>query len=446
MNPKTKEPQAQVPTSKTRWRRSKAEIDRAAAPRVSSEIVPLAEGEARDLLFFLSQEANKSLVLDGKQSRTTFRFGESLRQLIDKMQCPQAALAEKSGVTTSQLNAWVNPKNKANLSREISANDVCRIAWAVADLMDGGQKDGPGRAHLDIVLNSLLLLAGYSNQISYENVVWRSKVATDQPKKLRVGWFEWPPFLSTFPNIGPTGFARQLTEHVCKFFHYGDVEFEKVPLNLMSESLRERHIDLTVPIMMRVPRRFSWLNFSDPIPNLSMEFDGIMLARRFKEILTPAGLEVQSKGQKLKEEHLDFDHVEAIVAKGESTAAVIPIALGINLQEKNVGNITGHASDLIQSEILADKTPAQVLFTNIATCMEYCKQLPKELTRLRAHVEQWPKLKRMSLRLAFGVHIEEPKLVSAINESLRELNRVGYFDEEEIKKYGVGDFYSKDKH
>src|SRR5258708_1441674 len=318
------------------------------------ETLPGNLKNAESLLVFLSQRANEERErIQDPEFRTTSRFGAALLEVLTKLNCSQSRLAKLAQVNPSQLSFWLRPR-ESKATREVGPNEVCRIAWAVARLIDRGQYRGPGRGHLDVVLNSLLWLAGYSSAISHEDVIWRKKIfsADDPPKSLRVGWFEWTPFL----GLGPTGFSKEVAEQVCSFFHRGPVQFVKVPMHLMSECLREREIDITAPVMMRFPRRLGWLRFSEPIPGIRVGFDAIFQTRRQREILATGAIEAIHSGETFQAKHLNLDCIEPIVATGESTEFVAKFAFDIEAKSIQPTGSTGHAHDLIEPEILPQTT------------------------------------------------------------------------------------------
>jgi len=406
---------------------------------------------------FLNRKAKEALTSSlSLQSRTTGHFGLAVSELLQNLGCQQKQLAEMAQVNPSQLSSWLRPpqaevdernaSGKERVKREIGPNEVCRIAWALARLIDGEER-GPGVGHLDVILNSLLSLAGYSSQFSLQDVVWREKIAEstrsgpegseDTPENtpakarsaraLRVGWFEWLPYM----KMSAQGFSRELAEGLCSVFFQGKTEFLHVPLTEMSRALQLREIDIAAPIMTRVPRRLSWLRFSNKIPGMSCGFDAVFAKKRAADILLPGALEeITTRQETLCSRHLNLDRMRPIVAQGESSEMVLKLVTDIKPDPIEPRGPTGHALDLIEGLLeRSEKGRAELLFTLDSNCKSALDRVPGELQTLSQLLgnENQDFLGSARLDFAFGVHPEEPQLLLAINESIQLLARIGYF-------------------
>jgi transcriptional regulator with XRE-family HTH domain len=395
----------------------------------SSTSLKTAEREA--LVAYLSDQANQFRnQVPVPKHRSTSRLGQVLAEVIRRLGSTQKQLADLAQIHESQLSSWlrdISERSERKEFREAGPNEVCRLSWALTALIDGNEWRGPARGNLDVILNSLLSLAGYSSQFSLQDVIWRNKIVDSdkEPKALRIGWFEWPPFI----DIGPTGFGKEVAQQVCSFFHRGPVEFIKVPMHWMSEYLREHEIDITAPTMMRFPRRLAWLRYSHEIPGISVGFDAIFQTRRKNMILAPGALEAIRAGERFHGKHLNLDQIEPIVAAGESTELVAKFGFDVDALPIQPEGPTGHAYDLIEEHVLSrkDKERGRILFTNEVTCETARTRLPDELTRLSEIVGNTV-LDQMQLPFAFGVHPEERQLLVAINDSIKVLDQLHYFE------------------
>jgi transcriptional regulator with XRE-family HTH domain len=363
----------------------------------------------------------------GEKTKVSSRFSAVLKFITSDLQISQGELARRADITQSQVWAYIQGQQ----GRNVSEDDVSRICWAVAGYIDdhteGKKRFAKGR--LDILLSLLFRSAGYSIQGHWGNSVWRQKfVDTAPPEPLRVGFFAWSELAQRIAESEFAGIAAEITQTVLGLL--GHERFTKVEVNFQAatSAVRERQVDLFAPLLLRFPRRRAWLQFSAPIPEIRISFDGIVAVDTLPEILTPHGRRLGTKG--LGPETLDPKRVVIETVKNEVAEAVAgvlfprpPYQVIPHEQE------FGHAEEALETafkETGRQGGRVPVFFTNSLSCLQYQKNHPGRF-KLLSEIFTWPALDTFALPLAFGIHPEENQLRVALDDSIQSLAEMHYF-------------------
>lgn len=362
----------------------------------------------------------------GRSGRTRPRFGAAVELLRKGAGLTQKELATLAGISESQLSLFLSAKE----GREVSHDDVCRLAWALAGSLDGvvaseniGRR-GQGRAKLDVILTTLSFLAGYAVQTRYEDTIWRRKVAHGE-EKLRVGWFEWSPICEQAPGGKFSGLAKELTDAVV---HLLGQKYEPVqlPFRRTRSAIRDRTVDLISPVIIKFPRRLAAMQFSENIEGLQIGFDAVIPARRFDDTLTPEGQKAYEQSERLKPKFLRPDRVLIIVPAGEVAASIAKLFFGSGFEfeehdEKEHGYNT--ISAVLDHSTNNGRIP--IIFTNEASCKRAAIDRPNEIILLN-DVFAWPEFGEFRLPITFALHPDEPQLKAAVDEAIRALRDMRY--------------------
>ncbi|MGD0499059.1 MAG: helix-turn-helix transcriptional regulator [Bryobacteraceae bacterium] len=362
----------------------------------------------------------------GGKTRVSSRFTAVLEYIISYLHISQGELARRADITQSQVWAYKEGRE----GRNVSEDDISRICWAIAGFIDD-HTEGKGfaKGRLDILLSLLFRSAGYSIQSGWGNSVWRQKfVGAAQAEPIRVGFFAWSELAQRISESEFAGVAADITQTVLGLLGHEKFTKVEVDFQVAGSAIRERQVDLFAPLLLRFPRRRAWLQFSLPIPEIKMPFDGIFEADRFPEILTPLGSRLGPEG--LGPETLDPKRVVIITVKNEVAEAVAGVLFSrppyqVMPQNQEIG----HAEEALETAFesiprVGGRVP--IFFTNSLSCLHFRRNNPGRF-KLLSEIFTWPALDMFELQLAFGIHPEERLLKQALDESIRSLTDMQYF-------------------
>jgi transcriptional regulator with XRE-family HTH domain len=379
------------------------------------------------------------------QAVTRSSFANAVSLLLKGLGWRQVDLAAISGIADSQISAFL----KGKTGREIGQDDVCRIAWALAAGLDGLYKGGSGkatprtsmqvgsrgigRAKLDLLLNGLLLLAGYSAQTRFQDKIWREKFVNDGDA-LRIGWFQWEPVVGDHFS----GYAQQVTEKVCQLLGK-QCELVELVFSEVNAALRNGSVDLVAPILMRFPRRRAWTGFSAGIPGTKIGLNVALQTERLPELV---GDKVVSRSSRRRKKHgsddarlpasqVQWDRVTVHVVEGEVAATVAGLLLPERGEETLPHKLENRHGDYLIDKLLAGELDEEgripLVLTNGPDCVMAAQRHGSRMTLLDERV-CWEELEDFALPLAFALPPDEPSLSAAINEAIKTLDEMKFFE------------------
>ena len=386
---------------------------------------------------FVFQHANKS----GYRASGPGPAAAAVAELLTFLRWTHADLAYWSGIAQPQLSKWL----RGHIAR-LGPGELARISWAITGGLDGvllsrsqGQQNKdeegisyidplarpkaseppiyrrPACSQLDIILNVLLRLAGYSGVAEYRDMVWRSCFQAGHPRQLHIGHFPWPPLL----NESNEGVVGEITKSVCGLLGPVVPSYSPVPFYRCEEAIRSHYIDILAPLMMIIPGRLPWLEFSDPIPYLQVGLCGV-LAQRYKGDVT------------IKEENVlvpDRNSVQLVAPPREAvTLAVRNTSLTSEAaeysDEEDAGAYGGHSAYLLEglrSKPKSDDGRVRVVLTNSVSAEQACD---RNTGLMRVEIEE---IRSLEFPLGFALSPEEPRLRRAINRAIEAMKRTKQF-------------------
>ncbi len=359
-------------------------------------------------------------------------FSALVNELLNSVGWTQADLAYATGLGKNQISEWIGTSK-----RRVNRDDVCKIAWAIAGALDGvlvkshqkteriescfSPEDKNATSSiggLEILLGELLRSAGYS-PFTDSDYIWTQKFAhpssldlesrleADRVRPIKVGHLSWGPFTSKqLKNESPTilkpefdGPLEKIIRRVCGYLGRHGVEFHSLPAYELMGKLELRELDMIAPSWLQIPWRLYDVEFSDPIPGITIGL-GCLFHTSTGEVI-PKNLEI-------------------LVTRG-GTASLQAQALLPNYRLREVDYMT-QAIDLLVSDpqdqprcYIADEV---ICKSHVAmnSVLSY-----RPLSSLTGDLfnDRYP--------IGFAIHKNEPELLTAINRCISLMHSNGFF-------------------
>ena len=369
---------------------------------------------------------------------------DAVTKLLQFLQWSHTDLAYWSGIAQPQLSKWLN----GGITR-LGPDELARISWSIAGGLDGvllsrsqarddeDKRENdifyidplsrpkaskspiylrPACSRLDLLQSVLLRLAGYSGATEYRDMVWRSCFQAGRPRPLRVGYFPWPPLL----NSSNEGVVQKIAATVCGLLGLVNLEYIDVRFYLCEEAIRNHYIDIVSPLMMIIPGRLPWLEFSDPIPYLRVGLCGVLAKAHEKDV----GIE----GQGTEKVLVPDDRVQLVVPPREVVTLAIrgtPMAREPDEYPEDASKYGGHSAYLLKelrNKPRSEEGRVRVVLTNSLNA-EQARSKGTELMRVGLQ-----EIRSLKFPLGFACSSEEPRLRRAINQAIRAMTDTGQFD------------------
>jgi len=348
---------------------------------------------------------------DYRWPRGTFRT--VLADHIKKLGWTKDMLAKNSGISGSLISTWLKDQSS---TRPISRFDINHLACSIA--MGYGSRKVPGHGNLDGILSELLAAAGFNPLPSPNTDLKWEELSRRQ--KLTVGWVDYRHF--SYKEGLPPRIAGVAAEIVTQLERLTGIEMlwnpEPSDWGSVMSDIRERRVDLIAPILLTLPSRLLWIEFSEPIPGIRLGINGLVHEDCFDELL------MRDRQSGIGDERLLVNYV-----KGELGEAFWKILV----PQAQVERIEGHENFEQAYHYLRDnprRSPDKIrcLVADHSIC-HYWKNKDPQLRLLRGSETEASQGRTLHLPLAFGIHQEEHKLLWMINRCIRILQETDYFEQ-----------------
>lgn len=355
------------------------------------------------------------------------RFVEQIREHRDRLDWTQATLSEESGISQSQLSGWLKSQ-----TRTVGRDQVCRLAFAFAKGYEASKEVRYGIDQLDVLLNSLLSSAGFSAlEGRPKDIVWTR--LQSEPRKLRVGWTNYPPFCSSAGSRGGSeelsGIAVDITRRLAELTGL-QIDWVNCQWGEIQPALNSGIVDVICPILMVLPTRMlEQVLFSDKIPIFSLAVNGVALKEHIAKIRAIA------KAPFLE----STTAVAANAIRGEVGVTLRRIVLPISSLGRVYETVEEAIWDLSEEPIDPITGDVKCLIADHTICIEILRQKKDLFDLVYPRSDTSP----VKLPIAFGTHVGEESLSRLINTCLQLMHQSEYFDilatkyESALKKFGV---------
>ena len=367
----------------------------------------------------------------------------AVHKLLAFLQWSHADLAYWSGIAQPQLSQWL----RGGIAR-LGPDELARISWSIAGGLDGvllsrsqgrQSKDAedipnidplsrpaasksplyrrPACSRLDLIQSVLLRLAGYSGATEYRDMIWRSCFQSGAPRPLRIGYFPWPPLL----NAENEGVVRDITASVCALFELKDTKYRKVEFYRCEDAIRSHYIDIVSPLMMIIPGRLPWLEFSDPIPHIWVRLCGVIAQGQKVELRNNGKFKTLIPDNTKVE--VEAPPREAVTLAVRNTPLIRVKAAEYSKDDAN--EFGGHSAYLLKglrSKPKSDDGRVRVVLTNSVSAEQACSG---DTGLMRVEIAE---ISSLRFPLGFALSPEEPRLRRAINRAIGAMKDTGQFD------------------
>lgn len=343
-------------------------------------------------------------------------FADLVREHLTKLGWTQQHLlyASRDALTRSQLSAWLA------CERAIGRHDVNRIAWALARGYEQ-QMNKAGRHHptegignLDEVLNELLEAAGYTAMRGRGPNRLFAKLARLEHHRqtMRVGFARAPGLISPEHN----GFIAHVTRRVGRLMGLS-VEWREYEWRTLIDGLRSGAVDAIAPFYIKLPSRMFRIRFSDPLPGVRVQVNAVL----HRDCLGEA---IESGDQVGSIHDLDHSKIKYGYIAGEAGEVLSMIMAGGHGLDRHEAHSSAEAAweEISRNPRVPASGRVRALVVDTPTCQKLCNEHPDAVMLLR------PGSDAPMMGLHFAVHMDEPELAEAINESLRVMRETGMLE------------------
>ncbi|MEM7628861.1 MAG: transporter substrate-binding domain-containing protein [Planctomycetota bacterium] len=322
--------------------------------------------------------------------------------------------ASRNALTRSQLSAWLA------CERAIGRHDVNRITWAIArgyeQRMNKAGRHHPteGLGTLDHLLNQMLDAAGYTPMEGRGLNKRFAKLARleHQQQALTVGFARAPGLISPEHN----GFIAHVTRRVGRLMGLS-IEWREYEWRTLIDGLRSGAVDAIAPFYIKLPSRMFRIRFSDPLPGVRVQVNAVL----HRDCLG----EATGTGEQVASVHdLDHSKIKYGYIAGEAGEVLSMIMAGGHGLDRHEAHASAESAweEISRTPRVAASGRARVLVVDTPTCQKLCAE-HAEATMLLRPGSDAPKM-----GLHFAVHLDEPELALAINESLNVMRETGMFE------------------
>lgn len=380
--------------------------------------------------------------------RTPDELVSLVREHLDALNWSQATLATRAGVSTAQVSGWIGKRD-----RGISRDDVCKLTWAIAGGYDGviivpdaRDSDGPdrddprrprvekGRGALEGLLSAMLHAAGYRLQDRPEtNRIW-SRFARPEdsvetlrdsrdPHTLRVGWFEWEPLAySEEPPLGFAGIGQEIAARVADLLDLR-LEARPLPLSAIRREIHTYRVDLLAPLL-HLPSRERSFCFSEAIPQISVGINGLFHV--------DAKVQIPPEARRLPFDRLSR-HARIHYVDGAVSPGLLPGFRGFDAPDPRRWKQGSDAIDYLTAHPFDAGGLPNCFVADDLTCTNHRHN--GSLLLLDASPDRHLRTEGLiRLPVAFAAHVNEPRLIQAVNSCLAIMEKSGYV-QAVIEKY-----------
>ena len=315
------------------------------------------------------------------------QFVQVVEKYIHKAQWTNQELMNAIKVGETQFYRW---RRSSSTPRKAIVN---RIAIALANRSNEIEKKEPlnlfpGWDRIDGILNELLEAAGYSASVKGAGINSSWDRITYQ-KAWTLGYTKTP--FSHIPEKAgakPKGEIIVYAEKIAQLLGL-HTEWKYLPWDEMSSAIRERKVDAIAPLMLVLPERLFDYRFSEPCSQEKFSLSAVLPS---------------SKPVKYYEE-LPTQEVKVVYVKGEMGD------WGADFLNKKDEAISCQDNQEAVTKLTTFQGKTCVFLSDNITC----HQIAKEKQLLEIKVKQ---LEDFETYLAFALHPDEPKLITAINSAI----------------------------